>query len=210
MARKPSKASIKAAADRAEARSKGEDVDAAPAEPSVLNPPVHPGGRPTEYDPSICSEVMALCAQGATDEEVASHIKISVRTLYYWKSKHPEFLQALNLGKEACDERVERSLYNRAVGYTYDSVKVLQNAGVPLIVPVKEHVPPDVGAAKLWLINRRPDKWADITRKEITGKDGGPVQFADTSEIDQARRVAFALGKVLSRNRAKAPSDATE
>lgn len=210
MARKPSKASIKAAADRAEARAKGEDVDAAPVEPSVLNPPVHPGGRPTEYKPELCQVAADMCAIGATDEEVAYEIGISVRTLYRWKSSYHEFCQALKLGKEACDERVERSLFNRAVGYTFDSVKILQNAGVPLVVPYKEHVPPDVGAAKLWLINRQPEKWADIQRKEVSGPGGAPIEFAETSEIDQARRVAFALGKVLSRSRAKTPSDATE
>lgn len=109
----------------------------------------------------------SLCAQGATDEEVAESIGVSVRTIYNWKAKYPQFLQALQLGKDACDDRVERSLYNRAVGYTFDSLKIMQYEGSPVIVPFKEHVPPDVGAAKLWLTNRRADQWREKVEQTI-------------------------------------------
>ena len=39
---------------------------------------------------------------------------------------HAEFRAALKVGKEAADQRVERSLYQRAVGYHYDAVKILR------------------------------------------------------------------------------------
>jgi hypothetical protein len=66
-------------------------------------------------------------------------------------------------GKFPADERVERSLYQRAIGYTYDTVKILKPAGTtePVIVPYRRHVPPDVTACIFWLKNRRPDEWRD-------------------------------------------------
>jgi len=46
------------------------------------------------------------------------------------------------------DSRVERSLYERANGYSYDAVKIFMPAGAqkPVYAPYVEHVPPDVGA----------------------------------------------------------------
>lgn len=33
--------------------------------------------------------------------------------------------------------------------------------GLLFVVPYIEHVPPDVGAIKMWLCNRRPKEWAE-------------------------------------------------
>ncbi len=211
MARKPSPASVKAAADRAEARAKGEE----PAAPTgVLNPPeTHPGaGRPVEYKPEYCDIAANACARGATIAEIADILGVARFTVYRWMAQYSEFCDAIRVARAVADERVGFSLYERAVGYSHNAVKIFvpKGLGVPVIVPYVEHVPPDVGAAKFWLTNRQPDKWADVSRKEVSGPGGAPIEFAETSEIDQARRVAFALGKVLSRTRAKAPTDATE
>lgn len=211
MARKPSKASVKAAADRAEARARGEE----PAAPTgVLNPPeTHPtAGRPTEYEPEFCDIASKACARGATIAEIAEILKVHRSTIYRWMAEHQEFCDAIRIAQSIADERVGFSLYERAVGYSHNAVKIFvpKGLGAPVIVPYVEHVPPDVNAAKFWLTNRKPDEWKERSSKEISGPGGGPVEFVDTSEIDQARRVAFALGRVLERQRAKADTDATE
>jgi hypothetical protein len=36
-------------------------------------------------------------------------------------------------------------------------------------------VPPDPGAAKLWLTNCRSEEWRDKTYNEHAGKDGAPL-----------------------------------
>ena len=45
--------------------------------------------------------------------------------------------------------RVERSLYQKANGYSYDAVKIFMPAGAkkPVYAPYVEHVPPDTTAA---------------------------------------------------------------
>ena len=75
-----------------------------------------------------------------------------------WAATHAEFRAALKVGKEAADQRVERSLYQRAVGYHYDAVKTFMPAGAkkPVYAPYVEHVPPDVTAQIFWLKNRDP------------------------------------------------------
>ncbi len=188
--RKPSKAGIKAAADRAEKRAKGEDID----EPKVpITPPIDRtgiGGRPTDYRPEYCKTAAEMALGGSTDEEIARELGTTVVSMWRWRGKHEEFRKALQWGKDNCDERVERSLYARAVGYTYDAVKIFQYEGSPVMVPHKEHVPPDIGAAKMWLTNRKRSDWSETTRSELSGPGGGPIEIADISKLDLARWIA--------------------
>ena len=47
----------------------------------------------------------------------------------------------------------------------------MQNNGEPVYAEYVEHVPPDPGAAKMWLTNRRPEQWREKNTTELTGKD---------------------------------------
>lgn len=124
------------------------------------------GGAPTDYSPSFCQEAMELCERGATDEELAQAFDVSTRTIYRWKNAHPEFCQAISVGKEAADARVERSLYQMATGsYVKQQqavkVKTGQFEEKIEIVEVETYMAPEVPAAVFWLKNRRADKWRD-------------------------------------------------
>jgi hypothetical protein len=81
-------------------------------------------------------------------------------------------LHSVRLGKKEVDERVERSLYQRAVGYSYETVKVFLPYGSkgPVYAPYVEHVPPDTTAAIYWLKNRNPAQWRDAWQLEHVGR----------------------------------------
>jgi hypothetical protein len=136
-----------------------------------------PAGRPTSYKPEYAEQAAKLCALGATDAELADFFNVTTVTIWRWQSAHVEFCNALKRGKEAADERVERSLYARATGYTHDSVKIFMPAGAkkPVYAHYQEHVPPDVTAQIFWLKNRRRDEWRDKQEHEHTGKDGAAL-----------------------------------
>lgn len=125
-------------------------------------------GRPSGYREEYAGQAEKLCQLGATDMELADFFEVDVRTIYNWKHAHPDFFQALCVGKEALDDRVERSLYMRAVGYTFESEKVFNYQGEIVRAPTREHVAPDPGAAMSWLKNRRGDKWRDKQEIEHT------------------------------------------
>lgn len=148
------------------------------AEEAENSPPKHPEPKP--YDPVICEQARKLSGLGATDVEIADFFSVSVATIYRWKNEFSEFRDATKIGKEACDDRVERSLYHRAVGYTYDAVKIMSVGGKVVVTPYREHVPPDVAAANKWLCNRRPEKWRDKQEHEHSGPGGGPIQTEKT------------------------------
>lgn len=149
-------------------------------------------GRPTSYDPAMCEQARKLCSLGATDIELADFFNVSDRTIYRWAAQFPEFCQALKLGKDEADERVSRSLYHRATGYSHEAVKIFNADGSPLVVPYREHVPPDTTAAIFWLKNRRPQEWRD--RQEHLHEHAGRIEVQHTV-VDDARAVAFLLAR---------------
>lgn len=120
-----------------------------------------PRGRKTAYKKEYAKEAKKLSEWGLTDAQMAEFFGVSIVTFNAWKGRHPEFLKSLRVGKETADNQVERSLYARAVGYDYPEDKIFNHNGEPLVVPTVKHVPPDPGAAKLWLTNRRPDDWRE-------------------------------------------------
>lgn len=128
-------------------------------------------GRPPTYKAEFAEQAQKLCRLGATDLELADFFGVDVRTIYRWKHTHEGFCQAVTCGKEAADARVERALYNRAVGYSHDAVKIFMPAGAekPVYAPYVEHVPPDPSAAFNWLKNRKPEEWRDKQEVAHTG-----------------------------------------
>jgi hypothetical protein len=128
---------------------------------------------------------------GATDADLAEAFGVQTVTIWRWSTANPEFCSALKVEKGEFDDRVERSLAQRAVGYSYDAVKVFMPSGAdaPVYAPYVEHVPPDPGACKLWLTNRRRAEWSDTSKLEHTGKDGAPLNPVDASPRELARAV---------------------
>lgn len=118
-------------------------------------------GRPSPYRDEFAKQAQKLALLGATDIEIADFFEVSVATIYRWKHSHEDFCEALRVGKDALDDRVERSLYQRAVGYTYESEKLFRFEGKVIRAPIREHVPPETGAAMSWLKNRRREQWQE-------------------------------------------------
>ena len=94
----------------------------------------------------------------------------------------------MTVGKTFPDDNVERALYQRAVGYTYEDerVRVNRSPGEVINYTVRVHVPPDVTAARLWLLNRRRNEWRDVQQHEI----GRPGDFDSMSDDEIRRYVA--------------------
>lgn len=129
-------------------------------------------GRPTDFKPEYVEQAMKLCELGATDEEIGAFFNVSTRTIYRWKNEIPEFCQAIKTGKHAADERVERSLYQKATGYYVieqesHKLKVDQYKEEVEIVDVEKYVQPDTTAGIFWLKNRRAEQWRDKKEVEI-------------------------------------------
>lgn len=146
-------------------------------------------GRPTAYKPEYVAQAQKLASLGATDIEIADFFEVDVRTIYRWKHDRDEFCQALNVGKSKADERVINSLYQKAIGYEQESVKIFMPAGAeaPVYAPYREKIAPDTTAAIFWLKNRQPEQWRD--KQEIV--HGGSLDVTTKEQRDAAVAAAI-------------------
>lgn len=144
--------------------------------------------RPTKFRPEFVAQAAKLCVLGATDQEIADFFGVEVRTIYRWKADNDEFCQSLKAGKAVADERVERSLFQKAVGYEQDEVKIFMpaNAGGPVYAPFRAKIAPDTTAAIFWLKNRRPDLWRDKRETELSGPGGGAIEVIERRVVKPA------------------------
>lgn len=140
--------------------------------------------RPSKYKPEFAAQAKKLAALGATDMEVAEFFGVTDRTIYRWKIEFRPFCQALKAGKVSADDRVERALYQRAVGYSHHTEKLFQYEGKVVRARTMAHVPPDVAAAFIWLKNRKPEFWSNDP--DAKGGDDVPTPASVSVTVEDA------------------------
>ena len=114
----------------------------------------------------------SLAIKGATNEEIAQAFGISTRTFIRWKQEHESLDKAVTEGKDIADAKVEKSLYQRAIGYKVTdedvTVETDHRTGERRPARVKKttkNIPPDTMAIMYWLNNRRRTQWSQ--RQEV-------------------------------------------
>lgn len=162
------------------------------------------------YDASYVAKARELCARGAGESDLAAAFGVSIWAIKLWRTTYTAFNDAIRIAREVADDRVTMALYERCVGYSYDAIKpmvVSQGKGEPAIIEeyrYKEHAPPDVGACRYWLNNRRPDIWRErveqvnvnrddvkqLTDAELTKiiRTAGPGSAGDAGATDGAQK----------------------
>jgi hypothetical protein len=141
--------------------------------------PGNPNAGQTKYDPKYVVIARQAAENGMTNYEIAELLEVGEPTIYVWMVKHKAFAEALKSGREPADDRVERSLYHRANGYSRKHVTIVEKSDGTKETHTKvEHLPPDVTACIFWLKNRRKTIWRDrhdddgsggVLRVQVTG-----------------------------------------
>ena len=128
--------------------------------------PKHAGGRPTLYRREMCDRLIEAMAEGLTAEAAAARIGISARSLFYWQKEHPEFLQAIQEGRQRSQlwwEERALAMANGEAGNTQIVMLGLRNR------------------------SRAATGWNnDALKLEHTGPEGGPLQVEPTHKIEIA------------------------
>lgn len=147
--------------------------------PAVIPPPPPPPpildslGRPSTYRPEYAEAARILCEAGATNQQIADELDISITTFYHWRNVHPDFAEKIKLGKIPADNAIERTAYELAHGYWMEiqkAIKLTDNLGNERVevVTLKEWVPPDPKMVQWWLQNRKGDFWKSKTENTTT------------------------------------------
>ena len=116
----------------------------------------------SKYNPEYHDDwAWSLAVKGATNDEIAEAFGISVRTFIRWTQKYESLKTAVETGKNIADSKVEKSLYQRAIGYQVtDTEKTIDmdKDGNPKPVRIRnitKNIVPDTMAIMYWLNNRQ-------------------------------------------------------
>lgn len=139
-------------------------------------------GRPTDYRAEYGGEIIALMATGLSLTAAAADLGFGRSTVYQWIDRHPEFADAVNLGRAKRMLVLERQILNQELPGPAVTARIfaLKNAD-------------------RW-DREHPERveWADTVRQEHTGRDGGPIEHELRVE-GEAADVLAALTGTLSR-----------
>lgn len=128
-------------------------------------------GRPTDYRPEFCEQVVELGREGKSHAQIAAALDVARQTLHNWADAHPEFLDAITRARDLAQAWFEDK------GQTG-----LETSGFN---------------ASLWakqVSARFPDDYTERQKREITGKDGGPIAIA-AGELTDDQLAAIAAGR---------------
>lgn len=127
-------------------------------------------GRPTDYRPTICNELINLMAEGLSLTAAAAELGYHRQRIYEWADTHQELADALKLAKGKRVLKLERDL-----------------------LALKEG--PAVTARIFALKNADPAEWREKVDHELTGRDGGPIETKDVSDSIRAKALAVFMAK---------------
>jgi hypothetical protein len=100
--------------------------------------------------------------------ELAQAFNIANCTLYDWINRYPDLHEAIQIGVDVFNPRVERALAERAIGFFVtlrEEVKDPETGKV--IEPAKrQYYPPDPTSIIFFLKNRLRDKYKDVHKVE--------------------------------------------
>lgn len=131
-----------------------------------------PAGRPTDYRPNYCEELISLMATGLSLTAAAAELGFHRQRVYEWAEKHDELADAINLA------RGKRVLFLE---------KRLLSDGTPS---------PAMTGTIFALKNADAEEWREKIVNEHTGPDGGPQEHKHTLSDESAVLLSEVLGSL--------------
>lgn len=147
------------------------------------------GGRPEKFAIINQEQLRQLIVSGWDDAQVSRFFGITEQTFNNYKIKYPKFFDALKDWKKEADLKVEKALFQRAIGYEYDEVTYEKSntGGLGIVLSkgevqavkheptsktkiVVKQVAPDVTAQIFWLKNRQKEQWRDVQDHHYSGE----------------------------------------
>ena len=82
-------------------------------------PTVRQSGRRHPYHRKYASIAKTMCQLGAAKSDLAQAFEVDQATIEQWQVTYQKFAEACRVGADHANERVEQSVYQRALGYEY-------------------------------------------------------------------------------------------
>lgn len=129
-------------------------------------------GRKSKFDEYVAphiQEVEKWVSAGATDEEVAKALGVSLTTLFSYKKKYPQFQQAFARAREKVVIDIKAALLKKALGFTYEEEKRVgrkdkNGENIILVEKYSRYCAPSETAAAM-LLRNYDKEWRDNDMK---------------------------------------------
>ena len=108
----------------------------------------------SKYDENFPERAMDFASEGMTDSQIAYQLGVSRSTFYNYKQQHSRFAEAIDVGRDVIDSRVENRLLELALGNYTITIRVTNHEGRTRTT-VKDAIP-NLKAIQYWL--ERSDK----------------------------------------------------
>lgn len=150
------------------------------------------------FKPEYVGQVYKAARMGYTHMDFSELFGVTYQTIKNWEIAFPEFHDAITEGIKVAVGFVERSLFDRATGYSFPTEKISYDARAGQFERTDyiEHVPPDPASQQFFLRNRAAEDWKEISRVEKTGKDGAPLPAAQVQVNFDPEAVLAVLKKI--------------
>lgn len=149
-------------------------------------------GPKSKITSAKASKMIELASKGATDEQVADILRVSVGTVSNWQKRDEELLLAYRQAKAQANEMVESALFRKAMGYEQVSTKLFFDSKSLTVIKEDyiEKFPPDTPAALAYLHNRDPERWKQ--KMEVVSKNTN-IDISIESPEEQLERLKIMI-----------------
>ncbi len=165
----------------------------------------------SKYDENFPERAMDLASDGLTDSQIAYKMGIARSTFYIYKQQHPEFAEAIEVGRDVIDSRIENRLLELALGNYTITTHVTNHEGLTRTT-VRDAIP-NLKAIQYWL--ERSDRRKGIKPAPPCGsRDCGREKLEDEQpkaeiqpvpELDPSEIAGL---QALAEYKAQCPADA--
>lgn len=161
-------------------------------------------GRPTTYTEELTAEILSRLAGGESMNAICKEDDMPSRqTVFLWLRTYPDFMNMYVIAKEEAADVYAEDIVDIADNEVTQplidpetKMPVLDKRGH--VVRVKDNV--SVNHARLridarkWVASKlKPKKYGDRVAQEITGKDGGPIEYSSISDGELNARIEALL-----------------
>ena len=135
----------------------------------------------SKYDENFPERAMDFASEGMTDSQIAYQLGISRSSFYNYKQQHSRFAEAIDVGRDVIDSRVENRLLELALGNYTITIHVTDHEGRTRTT-VKDAIP-NLKAIQYWL--ERSDKRKGIlpeTKEKKTVVEISPAAVPEAAK----------------------------
>ena len=130
------------------------------------------------------NKILQLYQEGKTDLQVAKVFKVGRKTFLKQVKNIQDLSSTIKKIKETPDSKVEKSLFERALGYTHEDTQFFCHQGVIISKEYVKRYPPDVSACVFWLCNRQPGRWKNVQKVDIDVPGGVEIVVKEAKKVN--------------------------